>query len=110
MPLNKGQLYYSSVGIIDVEEFYTEDGVDKVRIRLHHTKPEDGVTPVGSSVLMSTTQAVLEDWIDQFPKDLAERKKVAEARRAKYPEQSARVLVALDKAKRIGKPDRKELK
>lgn len=73
--LQIGALLFTSRGIAEIQAFYNENAVDKVRFWLHTVNPADGVTATGEALLMSTTPDKLQEWINHFPRDMAERKK-----------------------------------
>lgn len=79
MSVNPGELHYTSRGIAEIQAFYNENAINKVRFWLHTVNEDDGVTATGEAVLMSTTPDKLQAWIDRFPKDMAERKKSVSA-------------------------------
>lgn len=73
--LKPGDCVFSSRGIIEIQGFYQEDDLNKVRFWLHTVDRDDGVTATGAASLMSTTPGILQSWIDSFPRDIAERKR-----------------------------------
>jgi hypothetical protein len=91
MSVNPGELYHTVRGIAEIESFYTENGLDKVRFWMHLVNEEDGVTPNGEAVLMSTTPDKLQAWINRFPKDIKERRNAMSALKDRYPEETDRV-------------------
>lgn len=73
--LAEGQTYYTTRGIVEIQDFYMEDDLHKVRVRLHTVDESDGVTPIGGSLLMSTTPQILCGWINRFKRDIEERQR-----------------------------------
>jgi hypothetical protein len=97
--INPGELYHTTQGIAEIESFYTEAGIQKVRFWLHVVSPDDGVTPTGQTVLMSTIPSKLQAWIDRFPKDMQERKRAVSALKDRYPDQREAVDAILGSIK-----------
>jgi predicted transcriptional regulator len=91
MSVNPGELHHTTRGIAEIKDFYTENGIQKVRFWLHVVEPEDGVTPTGDALLMSTTPDKLQAWIDRFPRDISERKRSVSAMKDMYPAERERV-------------------
>lgn len=99
MTLNPGELYHTTRGIVEIQSFYNEDGLDKVRFWLHLVNPDDGVTATGETVLMSTTPDNLQGWMDRFPRDITERKRTVSALKDFQPSERARVDEILERIK-----------
>lgn len=107
MELTPGSVHYTTIGIAEIQEFYSENAAQKVRIYLHQVQEDDGVTPNGSVVLMSLSPRVLESWIINFPRDIAERKTSAAALKERNPqmrEWADRVIQKIDEAKTQSPP------
>lgn len=84
--LSEGQIYLTTRGIAVIEDFYTENNLYKVHIRLHVVHKDCGVTATGQNVLMSTTPETLCEWINLFPRDCDERQKALSALKDMKPE------------------------
>jgi len=91
MSVNPGELYHTTRGIAEIQSFYAENGIKKVRFWLHTVSSDDGVTATGEVVLMSTTPDKLQAWIDRFPVDMAERKKAVTAVKDFHPAEREKV-------------------
>ena len=85
MPVIDGEQHYSSQGILEVVKHYDEDGTAKVQVFIHQVEPEDGVTPTGHAVLMSTTPDTIDSWISRFPRDMAERRAAVGGMKDRFP-------------------------
>jgi hypothetical protein len=94
-----GELYFTTRGIAEIQSFYTEDGTDKVRFWLHSVDKEDGVTADGGYTLMSTIPTVLQEWIDDFPRDIEERRCSVAAIKDRYPQQRDKCNAILERIK-----------
>ena len=99
MSVNPGELYpvgqvlFTTRGIAEIDSYYTENDLDKVRFRLHKVNADDGVTPNGESLLMSTIPEKLKEWVERFPKDLEDRRRGVV---------SKEILARIDEAKANG--------
>ena len=96
MSVNPGELHFTTRGIAEIQSFYEENGLNKVRFWLHTVDKTDGVTATGDALLMSTTPDNLEEWMTDFPRDLEER------RRAVVSRNMHEILNRMDRAKADG--------
>jgi hypothetical protein len=84
--LKAGSLHFTTRGIAEIGDFYKENGLEKIRLKMHIINREDGVTPTGDSILMSTTPEILCGWIKDFSRDIEERRRSVSALKGQRPE------------------------